>query len=135
MKPPPAWPTPRASVIFILNICEDVWRLLSRCPAVSIALALASAAALLRGNARRLADALDRHSSPSGVRIVRFAVLGLSLALVGCAAAPQREHPLPAALAANASIPGIPGARYWGDERPAGLTAWLTLPENELRAR
>ena len=62
-------------------------------------------------------------------------MLGLSLALVGCAAAPQREHPLPAALAANASIPGIPGARYWGDERPAGLTAWLTLPENELRAR
>jgi predicted acylesterase/phospholipase RssA len=55
--------------------------------------------------------------------------------LAGCAAAPERHDPLPGTLAAEATIPGIPGARYWGDERPAGLGAWLSLPEDALRVR
>ena len=55
--------------------------------------------------------------------------------LTGCAAAPDRREPLPAALAAEAHIAGIPGARYWGDERPAELETWLALPEATLRER
>jgi predicted patatin/cPLA2 family phospholipase len=72
-------------------------------------------------------------------RLARAAVLWLALLgfvlLAGCAAAPERHHPLPGALAAKATIPGIPGARYWGDERPAELDAWLTLSEDALRSR
>lgn len=55
--------------------------------------------------------------------------------LAGCTAAPERTDPLPAALAADASLPGITGGRYWGDERPAELDAWLALPEATLRER
>jgi len=109
--------------------------LLSSSQTGSVTSGLVLAAAILRGSARRLTGAPDRHSGPSVVGIPGFTVLVLSLALVGCAAAPDREHPLPAALAADAAIPGIPDARYWGDERPAGLTAWLTLREDALRAR
>jgi predicted acylesterase/phospholipase RssA len=64
---------------------------------------------------------------------------GLSLLLVvillgGCASPPERGQPLPAELAPLAEIPGIPGARQWGDRPPEGLQAWMTLPESELRA-
>jgi len=55
--------------------------------------------------------------------------------LAGCASPFQRERPLPAALASEAEIPGIPNARYWGDERPEDVDAWLTLPKDTLRAR
>jgi predicted acylesterase/phospholipase RssA len=61
-------------------------------------------------------------------------LLGLML-VAGCTAVPLREDPLPAALAAESHIPGIPGARYWGDERPAGLEAWLSMSEASLRER
>ena len=54
--------------------------------------------------------------------VLWLALLGLVL-LAGYAAAPERHDPLPGTLAAEANIPGIPGARYWGDERPAGLDA------------
>jgi hypothetical protein len=57
-----------------------------------------------------------------------LALLGVML-LTGCAAVPERLEPLPAALAADASLPGIAGGRYWGDERPAELDAWLAQPE------
>lgn len=62
-------------------------------------------------------------------------LLALVLALVGCAATPPRQHPLPTALAGEVTIPGIPDARYWGDLRPSGLDAWLTLSDRTLRAR
>ena len=72
-------------------------------------------------------------------RCSQFAALTLMLLavllLVGCAAVPDRQDPLPAALAAEAHIPGMPGARYWGDERPAKLDAWLAQPEATLRER
>ncbi|ESQ15014.1 MAG: patatin [Thiohalocapsa sp. PB-PSB1] len=74
-----------------------------------------------------------------GQFIASFAALGfvlLSLFLVaGCTAVPERHHPLPAALATKVRIPGISGGRYWGDERPAELQAWLSLPEATLRER
>ena len=54
--------------------------------------------------------------------------------LVGCTSAPSRVQPLPEALSAQAQIPGIPGARYWGDTQPPGFDAWLSLPDAELAA-
>ena len=54
--------------------------------------------------------------------------------LVGCASAPSRFQPLPEALSAQAQIPGIPGARYWGDIQPPGFDAWLSLPDAEVAA-
>jgi hypothetical protein len=44
-------------------------------------------------------------------------VAGLLLALAGCAAVPERT-PLPADLTGRAVIPGVPEARFWGDEWP-----------------
>jgi hypothetical protein len=41
--------------------------------------------------------------------------------LAGCAAPGLRLNPLPAALETQAEIPGIPGARYWSDEKPEGF--------------
>jgi len=76
---------------------------------------------------------------PAGSRGWRAAAPGLVLAglmlLTGCAAVPDRLEPLPAALAADARIPGIAGGRYWGDERPAELDNWLAQPEATLRER
>lgn len=45
-----------------------------------------------------------------------LAIVGL-IALVGCASAPER-HAVPAELITQVSIPGIPEARFWGDEWP-----------------
>jgi predicted acylesterase/phospholipase RssA len=70
---------------------------------------------------------------PRGL-VCALALLWIML-LAGCASPSQREQPLPATLAAEATIPGIPGARRWGDVRPANLDAWLTLPRQTLRAR
>jgi hypothetical protein len=64
-----------------------------------------------------------------------LAALALVAWLAGCASAPTRLRPLPETLAAEARIPGIPGARYWGDIQPPGFGAWLTLPDAELAAR
>ena len=58
----------------------------------------------------------------------------VSALLVGCASAPTRFQPLPETLSPQAQIPGIPGARYWGDVQPPGFDAWLKLPDAELAA-
>jgi hypothetical protein len=63
-----------------------------------------------------------------------FAALALVAVLAGCASAPTRLRPLPETLVAEARIPGIPGARYWGDLQPPGFDAWLKLPDAELAA-
>jgi hypothetical protein len=53
----------------------------------------------------------------------------------GCAGPGLRLNPLPEALETQAAIPGIPGARYWGDQTPEGFGRWLALPDAELRKR
>jgi hypothetical protein len=68
----------------------------------------------------------------AGARAV--AALALVAVLAGCASAPTRLRPLPETLVAEARIPGIPGARYWGDLQPPGFDAWLKLPDAELAA-
>ena len=46
-----------------------------------------------------------------------LAAASLALALHGCAGAPGRS-PLPPELTNEATIPGVPAARFWGDEWP-----------------
>jgi hypothetical protein len=83
------------------------------------------------------------HVAGSGRRLVLFghhqifflAAILAALTLQGCSTPPTRGEPLPEELSARAMVPGIPGARRWGDERPAGFDAWLTLPQAELEAR
>ena len=55
--------------------------------------------------------------------------------LQGCAAPAVRPDPLPASLAAEAAIPGIPSARYWGDAPTPGFDRWLALPDAVLAER
>lgn len=49
--------------------------------------------------------------------MARFATIAALLALAGCASVPERE-PLPPEYIEKANIPGIPEARFWGDEWP-----------------
>ncbi|WP_462322843.1 patatin-like phospholipase family protein [Halochromatium sp.] len=82
------------------------------------------------------AQSAAERTKPSWSRVTLFGLVLVGLMLLaGCAAMPDRLEPLPAALAADASLPGIAGGRYWGDERPAELEAWLALPEATLRER
>src|SRR5210317_763426 len=54
----------------------------------------------------------------------RWSVLTLLLILTGCASVPERQ-PLPPEYTLKAEIPGIPEARFWGDE-------WPTFAEEKL---
>ncbi len=50
------------------------------------------------------------------------------LSLAGCAGAPTR-NPLPLELTNDAAIPGIPEARFWGDDRVASFDfLWIWGP-------
>jgi hypothetical protein len=46
-----------------------------------------------------------------------WSMLALLVILTGCASVPERQ-PLPPEYALKAGIPGIPDARFWGDEWP-----------------
>jgi predicted acylesterase/phospholipase RssA len=85
------------------------------------------------------APAAATKTRPAGPRWYRAAASVLALLvpmlLSGCAAVPERLESLPAALSADARLPGIAGGRYWGDVRPGELDAWLAQPEATLRER
>jgi hypothetical protein len=73
---------------------------------------------------------------PGGMSPRFLPLLVLLLLFHGCAAPPERSHPLPPALGLKAEIPGIPDARQWGDQVPEeGFARWLALPEEELNRR
>jgi len=76
-----------------------------------------------------------RCNAATGRWIVTLVMLVIGLVLQGCTTPPVRGVPLPQELSGSATVPGIPEARRWGDERPSGLDAWLSLPRKELRAR
>ena len=57
-----------------------------------------------------------------------------SLLIVGCGSVPTR-NPLPEELGDEAIIPGIPKARFWGDESPPWAQAWFSKSEKEIKAR
>jgi len=63
--------------------------------------------------------------------VVPIAVVVLGLA-AACGSIPDR-NPLPAEHADSAIIPGIPNARFWGDENPELLRHVFALDPEELR--
>jgi predicted acylesterase/phospholipase RssA len=67
--------------------------------------------------------------------IGRLLVTGLLATLLGCATVPERT-PLPLELTNKASIPGIPDARFWGDEWPKfAMQMFETSSSAELREK
>ena len=55
--------------------------------------------------------------SPNFKQVFQLAIAALLIVLTGCAGVPERQ-PLPPEYVLAASIPGIPDARFWGDEWP-----------------
>ncbi len=81
---------------------------------------------------KREADPEKRRSCP---RIQVLLVVALSFGFMqGCAGPPER-NPLPEQLYDKSQIPGIPNARYWGDEAPPYSTDLMTMSPEELRVR
>ena len=51
----------------------------------------------------------------------------------GCVSVPKRE-PVPDTIYERAVVPGIPLARFWGDEKPPYVDTWLAKSKEELEA-
>lgn len=66
--------------------------------------------------------------SPTRVIVM---VMFSALLLQACSSAMVR-NPLPAENSGLAAIPGIPNARFWGDESPLDHEAWLARSDREL---
>jgi predicted patatin/cPLA2 family phospholipase len=63
----------------------------------------------------------------------QLSTVALLLILTGCTSVPER-HPLPPEYTTKAHIPGIPEARFWGDEWPTFATErFATFTEADFR--
>ena len=63
----------------------------------------------------------------------RWATVSLLLTLAACASTPERQ-PLPREYTTKAGIPGVPEARFWGDEWPTFSTErFATFTETDFR--
>jgi hypothetical protein len=47
----------------------------------------------------------------------------------------SKRNPVPLELYSHAMVPGVPRARYWGDEPPHWTDAWFATPREELHVR
>lgn len=66
--------------------------------------------------------------------VARLLILGLLLAVAGCAGAPSRVNPVPAELTSKVSIEGIPEARFWGNEWPRfSLQRFATFSDEDFK--
>jgi len=73
--------------------------------------------------------------SASAVQAWVFLVLAILVGYTpGCGTVPMRT-PLPQQLSESAVIPGIPKARFWGDEAPPYGREWLAMPQEEVQAK
>lgn len=69
-------------------------------------------------------------------KILTFLLFGYAVitGITGCAIVPER-HPLPTELTKHAIIPGIPEARFWGNEWPKfSLKTFETYTEEDFMA-
>lgn len=65
--------------------------------------------------------------------ITRWALVVLIMTLAGCASVPER-HTLPREYTTKAGIPGVPEARFWGDEWPTfSAERFATFTETDFR--
>ena len=64
-------------------------------------------------------------------KILRLGLLFAALVMLGCASAPLHKQ-VPAELADQVEIPGIPDARFWGDEYPRYTRALLLNSTDEM---
>ena len=62
-------------------------------------------------------------------------LLVLTVAFVQGCATPPKRNPLPGNLYEKSQVPGIPNARYWGDEAPPYAADLMGKSPEELRAR
>jgi len=90
----------------------------------------------LKALPRKLIDAEARAGErPARLRCHALVLVALLVGLVqGCATPPER-NPLPQVLYAKSQVPGIPRARYWGDEAPPYAEGLMSMSSEELRAR
>jgi predicted patatin/cPLA2 family phospholipase len=66
---------------------------------------------------------------------IRNGAAALSMLLsLGCASVPKRQ-PLPPELTEEATLPGIPDARVWGDEIPFYADEWFAQSRQEVAER
>ena len=66
--------------------------------------------------------------------VVLLAFTFMALLAQGCASAPPR-NPLPQNLEEQSQVPGIPYARYWGDQAPPFADRMMNASTEELRQR
>lgn len=68
-----------------------------------------------------------------GPRLPLWGLVILIMTLAGCASVPERQ-PLPREYTAKAGIPGVPEARFWGDEWPTfSAERFATFTESDFR--
>ena len=68
-----------------------------------------------------------------GPRLPLWSLVALIMSLAGCASVPERQ-PLPREYTAKAGIPGVPEARFWGDEWPTfSAERFATFTESDFR--
>ncbi len=67
-------------------------------------------------------------------RAIKWCTVALLIILTGCASAPER-NPLPPEYTLTAVVPGIPEARFWGDEWPKfSLEKFESYTDEEFRS-
>jgi hypothetical protein len=90
----------------------------------------------LKALPRRLIDAEARAGErPDRLQYYALVLVALLVGLVqGCATPPERTL-LPQDLYDKSQVPGIPSARYWGDEAPPYAESMMSMSSEELRAR
>ncbi|MDT8377861.1 MAG: patatin-like phospholipase family protein [Desulfotignum sp.] len=65
--------------------------------------------------------------------VLPFILFIITIAIAGCSVAPYRVNPITRDCQENAFIPGIPGARYWGDQPPQGVERWFESSVAEIK--
>lgn len=80
----------------------------------------------------RITQYIARTRVPRWFRGYSLLIVCIAL-MTGCASVPDRT-PLPADLYHQAEIPGIPKARYWGDEPPPWAEEWFATSREEHQA-
>lgn len=109
---------------------------LTQSPAIELNCRFLAGAQAYRRRVLKLMRRIDPFRSILSKKLVVLTIhLFVSLLINGCSIAPTRVHPVTHDFQERAVIPGMPGARYWGDRPPPGVERWLESTDNELRRK